>query len=129
MINKINELKKEIGRPYQMFWENTENLYQGCFYPIYKVFQNIPLFPLPTADPADNWDYGIDLIQKHCTEITKEEIQAGDMLVTKFRKELHVALYIGEQRIIHVFREHTLRISKVDYFDKHLVKWYRINAL
>lgn len=127
MINKINELKKQVGKKYEMFF--PDKTYMGCFFPVYFINPELPRFPLPTADPADNWDYGIDLIQKHCTEITKNEIQPGDMLVTRFRKELHVALYIGNHRIIHVFREHSLQISRVDFFKEKTVKWFRINAL
>lgn len=124
MINKINDLKKEVGRKYEMFFEDGN--YQGCFFPFYFVFIDIPKFPLPTADPADNWDYGIDLIKKHCIEISKDEIQPGDMLVTRFKKELHVALYIGDERIIHVFRDNSLQISRVQMFRELLTKWYRI---
>ena len=129
MINKINELKKQIGKPYQMFWEGSENLYQGCFYPIYYIYDYLPKYPLYSEHMADNWDYGINLIEKHCFEVKKDEVKAGDMLVTKFRNELHVALAIDESRIIHVFKDHTLQINRRDFFKERLVKWYRFNDI
>jgi hypothetical protein len=124
---KINDLKKQVGKPYEMFWENSENLYQGCFYPIYAIYPHLPKYPLFADNMADNWDYGIDLIQKHAYEIDKSEVRLGDVMVTRFRKELHVAICLGGGKIIHVFKDHTLEISRIqNYFKDRLIKYYRV---
>jgi len=124
MLEKIEILKGKVGTSYQMFFEDGN--YCGCFFPIYEVFPNLPRFPLPSANPEDNWDYGMDKIFKSAFEIKKEDLQSGDILVTKFNNELHVALYIGSQRIIHVFRGHSLCISRTYFFKNLLVRYFRI---
>ena len=111
MIEKINELKSKVGTPYQMFDENKN--YIGCFYPIYFVYPNLPRYPLPSDNHQANYHYGMAKILQSAKEIQEKDLQAGDVVACKFNNELHVALYIGEQRIIHVFRGHTLQISRL----------------
>lgn len=124
MLEKIELLKGKIGKPYQMF--DVDKNYCGCFYPIYEIYPHLPHFPLPNADPADNWDYGMEKILENAYEINEEYLLPGDVIVTKFNNELHVALYIGDNRIIHVFRNHTLQISRVKLFKNLPVKYFRI---
>lgn len=125
MQKKINELKKLVGKPYKMFFEDGN--YCGCFFPIYEVYPDLPRHPLFSENMADNWDYGINLILESAYEIPSEEVKAGDVLVTKYRKELHVALCIGEGKIIQVFRDRTLEISRAqNCFRERFVKYFRL---
>jgi len=122
---KINDLKKKVGTAYSMFFPDGN--YCGCFFPIYEVYNFLPKYPLPSADPADNWDYGIDLINKHAIEIEKNEVRAGDVFVTRFRKELHVGLCIDGGKIIHVFKDNSLEISRINnYFKDKYIKYFRV---
>ena len=111
MIEKINELKSKVGTPYQMFDENKN--YIGCFYPIYYIYPHLPRYPLPSDNHQANYRYGMAKILQSAKEIQEKDLQAGDVVACKFNNELHVALYIGDQRIIHVFRGHTLQISRL----------------
>jgi hypothetical protein len=124
MQKRIDELKKKIGFKYEMFFENSTD-YKGCFMPIYFVFPELPKYPLHSADPENNFDYGMANILKHARSIKREDLQQGDFVASKFRNELHVALYIGEGQIIHVFRGHDLRINRLDIL-KDIKGYFRV---
>ena len=121
-MNIINELQKDIGRPYEMFWD--DNNYQGCFYPIYKAFPHLKKYPLPSENHEYNYKYGIALIENHFVEVDKNNIKSLDMIATRFNDELHVALYIGNDQFYHVFRGHNLQIGRLKMFKKYKV--YRV---
>lgn len=123
--DKIYNLLKKVGTPYEMFFKGT-HYYKGCFMPVYYIFPHLPRFPLPTENPADSWDYGMQNILSQAYEIKREDVKPGDVLVTKFKNELHVALVIDPFRIIHVFRDHTLQISRINMFKSRLVKFFRV---
>ena len=110
----IDDLLKEVGRPYQMF--NEDGTYQGCFYPVQILYPDKPRYKLRSNDDDKNFFYGIAKIRKHCTEITKEELQAGDIIATRWRDELHVAVYWEYGKIIHVFKDHTLQVGRLKMF-------------
>jgi hypothetical protein len=107
-----------------MFYDDGN--YCGCFYPIFEVFPNLQKYPLPVKNPEENWDYGMELINKHAFEIQEKDIKTGDVLVTKFKNELHIALILDKFKIIHVFRDHTLQISKINMFKSRLCKYFRV---
>jgi len=120
MQNKIRELLYEIGRPYQMF--NDDGTYQGCFYPVQFLYPDKPRYRLRSVNDEKNYWYGLSKIKKHCVEIDpKDEYQAGDIIVTKFRDELHVAIYWEYGKIIHVFRNYSLQISRLKMFKEYKV--------
>jgi hypothetical protein len=127
MQDKINNLISKVGTKYEMFFEDGN--YCGCFFPVYEVFTDLPHFPLPSEDPEKNLVYGLDLIKKYTDQITEDELQAGDIIACEFREELHVALYIGEGKIIHVFKGHDLRINKLDFIRKGLHGFFRVKQL
>lgn len=124
MKNKIQALKSKVGTPYKLSYE--DNNYCGCFFPIFEVFPHLPKYPLPTQNPQDNWDYGMNRILENAFEIQPEEIKAGDVLATKFKNELHVALILDKFNIIHVFKDHSLQISRINMFKSRLCKFFRI---
>ena len=75
MQEKINELLKQIGRPYQMF--NDDGTYQGCFYPVQFLFPDKPKYNLRSNDDDKNYWYGFAKIKEHCLEI---DINDNDFL-------------------------------------------------
>jgi hypothetical protein len=40
----------------------------------------------------------------------------GDLIVTRFNDELHVAVFLQFGKIIHVFRGHSLQIGRLKMF-------------
>ena len=114
MEEKIKELLKKIGRPYQMF--NYDGTYQGCFYPVQFLYPQKPRYKLRSNNDDKNFYYGIAKIKKHCIEIAPENLQKGDIIATRFKDELHVAIYYEYGKIIHVFKDHTLQIGRLKMF-------------
>lgn len=120
----IDDLLKEVGRPYQMF--NEDETYQGCFYPVQFLYPDKPRYKLRSNDDDKNFFYGIAKIKKHCTEITAEELREGDIIATRFRDELHVAVYWEYGKIIHVFKDHTLQVGRLKMFKDF--QCFRVNV-
>lgn len=120
----IDDLLKEVGRPYQMF--NEDETYQGCFYPVQFLYPDKPRYKLRSNDDDKNFFYGIAKIKKHCTEITAEELKEGDIIATRFKEELHVAVYWEYGKIIHVFKDHTLQIGRLKMFKAF--QCFRVNV-
>lgn len=114
MKEKINLLLQQVGRPYQMF--NKDGTYQGCFYPVQFLYPDKPRYRLRSKDDDQNYYYGIEKIKKHCKEISPAELEAGDIIATRFKNELHVAVYFEYGKIIHVFKDHTLQIGRLKMF-------------
>lgn len=123
MEDKIKELLEQIGRPYEMF--NDDGTYQGCFYPIQFLYPEKPRYKLRSKNDDKNYWYGLSKIAKHCTEITPAELKAGDIIATRFKDELHVAVYLKYGKIVHVFKDHTLQIGRLKMFKDY--KTYRID--
>lgn len=117
MDAKINELLKQIGRPYEMF--NEDGTYQGCFYPVQFLYPKKPKYKLRSKNDDKNYLYGLSKIKKHCIEISPAELKAGDIITTRFRDELHVAIYYEFEKIIHVFKNHTLQIGRLKLFNNY----------
>lgn len=123
-MTSIDDLLKEVGRPYQMF--NEDETYQGCFYPVQFLYPDKPRYKLRSNDDDKNFFYGIAKIKKHCAEITAEELKEGDIIATRFRDELHVAVYWEYGKIIHVFKDHTLQIGRLKMFKDF--QCFRVNV-
>lgn len=123
MITKhdISCLLEQIGRPYTTY--NDDGTYQGCFYPVQFLYPEKPRYKLRSADDDKNYFYGLSKIKKHCTQVDTPEM--GDIIVTRFRDELHVAVYYEYGKIIHVFRDHTLQIGRLKLFRDYLI--FRVN--
>ena len=122
-MENFNDLLRQVGRPYQMY--NEDGTYQGCFYPVQFLYPDKPRYKLRSKDDDKNYIYGISKIRKHCKPITPDELQKGDIIATKFRDELHVAIYYEFGKIIHVFRGHTLQISRLKIFNNNY-QCYRV---
>lgn len=111
----INELIKLVGEPYQMFFDDGN--YLGCFAPMYFLWPDLPRYPLPSTDlkAAKNFRYGISKIRKDFDRIDKKDLKAGDMVACKFNDELHVAIMLDSDRLIHVFRGGKTKVSRLCY--------------
>ena len=119
----FKELLARVGRPYQMF--NDDGTYQGCFYPVQFLYPDKPKYKLRSVNDDENYFYGIDKIQSNCTEIDPENLKKGDIVVTRFRNELHVAIYFEFGKIIHVFRDNSLQIGRLKMFKNF--RCFRVN--
>lgn len=113
-MENFNELLKKVGRPYEMF--NDDGTYQGCFYPVQFLYPDKPKYKLRSTDDDKNYYYGMAKLKKHCQKIEKDELQKGDIIATRFRDELHVAVFYEFDKIIHVFKGHTLQIGRYKMF-------------
>lgn len=58
MEEKIKQLLKQIGRPYEMF--NKDGTYQGCFYPVQFLYPDKPKYTLNSKNNDNNYFYGIE---------------------------------------------------------------------
>lgn len=119
MTYDISYLLSQIGREYEMY--NDDGTYQGCFYPVQVLYPDKPRYKLRSADDDKNYNYGLNKIKKHCKRVKPDEIKQGDLIVTRFRDELHVAVYYEYGKIIHVFRGHSLQIGRLKMFKNYLV--------
>lgn len=113
-MENFNGLLKQVGRPYKMF--NDDNTYQGCFYPVQFLYPDKPRYKLRSKDKDKNFIYGIKKLKEHCVEISRDELKKGDIIATRFRDELHIAVFYEFDKIIHVFKDHTLQISRLKIF-------------
>ena len=121
--DRFKQLLSEVGRPYKML--NEDGTYQGCFYPVQVLYPDKPKYKMRSLDDDKNYLYGLAKIKKHCVEISPEELKKGDIIVTRFKDELHVAIYWEYGKIIHVFKEHELYIGKLSMFNNY--KCFRVN--
>lgn len=121
-MEKFKELLKQVGRPYEMF--NEDGTYQGCFYPVQFLYPDKPRYKLRSKNDDKNYIYGINKLKENCVEISPNELKKGDIIATRFRNELHVAVYYEFGKIVHVFRDHTLQISRLKIFNNY--KCYRV---
>jgi len=119
----FKELLAKVGRPYQMF--NDDGTYQGCFYPVQFLYPDKPKYKLRSVNDDENYFYGIDKIKLNCTEIAPDNLEKGDIVVTRFRNELHVAIYFEFGKIIHVFRDNSLQIGRLKMFKNF--QCFRVN--
>lgn len=115
---KLLPLLEQIGRGYEMF--NDDGTYQGCFYPVQVLYPDKPKYKLRSNDDDKNYFYGINKLRKHCIAINPDDLAAGDIIATRFRDELHVAIYYEFGKIIHVFKGHTLQIGRLKMFKNYL---------
>jgi len=114
MKNKIKALLEKVGRPYEMF--NEDGTYQGCFYPVQFLYPKKPRYKMRSKDDDKNYWYGLAKLKRHCVEISNDELEMGDIIVTRFKDELHVAVYLEFGKIIHVFKDYTLQIGRLKMF-------------
>ena len=120
---RFDFLLKQVGRPYEML--NKDGTYQGCFYPVQILYPDKPRYKMRSLDDDKNYFYGLAKIKKHCTEISPEELQKGDIIVTRYKDELHIAIYWEFGKIIQVFKLHELYIGKLHMFKEY--KCFRVN--
>lgn len=124
MEEKINALLEQVGRPYEMF--NEDGTYQGCFYPVQFLYPQKPRYKMRSKDDDKNYWYGLSKLKKHCIEIDANELQMGDIIATRFKDELHAAIYFEFGKIIHVFKDHTLQIGRLKMFKSFDTHFYKV---
>lgn len=124
MQDRIDALLNQVGRPYKMY--NDDGTYQGCFYPIQFLYPDKPKYKLRSEDDDQNYWYGIEKLKKHCTEINSEELKPGDIVITKYKNELHAAIFLEYGKIIHVFKGHTLQVGRLKMFNNF--QSFRVNV-
>ena len=122
MEKEIKELLKQVGRPYEMF--NEDGTYQGCFYPVQFLYPEKPRYKMRSENDDKNYFYGIKKIRENCQKIDKNELKMGDIIATRYRNELHVAVYWEFGKIIHVFRGHSLQTGRLRIFQNY--ECYRV---
>lgn len=118
----MDELLKKIGEPYKMFFDDGN--YCGCFEPLYFLYPNHAHFPLPSENHRKNYVYGMRLLRQFCDEIPKNELRAGDIIATLYKGELHVGIFYEFNKLIHVFKGHSLQIGRLSLFDNY--KCFRV---
>lgn len=124
MEEKIKELLEQVGKPYEMF--NKDGTYQGCFYPVQFLYPEKPRYKLRSNDDDKNYWYGLSKLRRHCESINASDLQAGDIIATRFKDELHVAIYFEYGKVIHVFKDHNLQIGRLKMFDKFNSLYFRV---
>lgn len=121
---ELNEIiSKYIGEPYEMY--NEDGTYRGCFRPVQLLYPEKPRYKLRSKNDDKNFFYGIAKIRKHCTLIDRKDLKIGDIIATRFRDELHVGIFTGYGKILHVFRGHTMQIGKLSLFKEY--QCFRVN--
>lgn len=105
----IDEAKTWVGTKYKHY-SSVKGAGVDCGLFIMKVYENIGLikFKQPSFYPLD-WAYHNpvgevfkDIVEEYCDEITKEEVDIGDIILYKFGKCLsHASIVIEDNKIIH----------------------------
>lgn len=98
--------------------------YQGCFYPVQFLYPHKPRYKLRSKMTIKIIYMVCQKLKSIVSKYPLPELQAGDIIATRFRDELHVAIYYQYGKIIHVFKEHTLQIGRLKMFKEY--KCYRV---
>lgn len=114
MEEKIKSLLEQVGRPYQMY--NEDGTYQGCFYPLQFLYPKIKRYKMLTENREKSYIYAMNKLKKYFKEVGVNDLQAGDVITTKYKGVLHIAIYLEFGKIIHVFRNHNLQIGRLKMF-------------
>lgn len=110
----MKSLLEQVGRPYQMY--NEDGTYQGCFYPLQVLYPKIKRYKMLTEDREKSYVYGMKKLKKHFKEVGVNDLQMGDVITTKYKGALHIAIYLEFGKIIHVFNGHSLQIGRLKMF-------------
>jgi hypothetical protein len=107
----LDNLYKNIGKEY------TENLL-GCVMPIYLLYPEIPKY-----EYKDDTEYFLPLVKKHFSEITKNDLKEGDLIILNTKKCNHFCIFAGKNKFFHCTEASKLQISKLDRYLNY-VKYY-----
>ena len=126
MKDKIQELLTHIGRPYQSFFD--DKTYLGCFYPLYFLYPFLPKFKLPSKDKSEYFMYSFNKINSSdmFEAISENELQQGDIIVTSYKKQLHIGIYYEFGKMIHTLNNVPLEITRVQNYKSRFMRYYRV---
>ena len=116
MKERLKELIKQVGRKTQEF--DSEGYYEGCLYPIYFLYPNIEKLNITPDLCKNGYKFGLEITKKYGKQIWINELKPGDVIIVRFNNTLHPAIYIGDNKIIHVFYDKTLVINNLDLFNQ-----------
>lgn len=121
---KLDALLNQAGRPFQR--DNEDGTYQGCFYPVQFLYPGKPRYVLDSNCIEDNFSFGLKMLEANTREIAYEDVRAGDIVAINLNGHLHVGIYWKFGKMIHVFENNNLQISRVKVFKKFETKYYRV---
>lgn len=115
------ELAKILeGLPYRE--EDINGCYMGCLEPVYCFHKDLPRYKMPEGDFNR---FMLKKFKEHCKKVDISDIMGLDIIICKIENTLHVALYLGQGKIIEVYKGGKMRIDKVDLGDNRIVRVYR----
>ena len=119
---RIEKLKKLIGTKYQRYDDNGNAL--GCTFPVYFLYPNLLHYKEAQNNKIETY---LKYLRENLIEVKKEDIQKGDIIVFQFPFDnLHFAVYIGNNEIIHVMNDDSLQICKLSFFMKKFKSAFRV---
>lgn len=122
MDKKIKDLLQLVGTPYKAEFE--DGTYCGCFEPAYFLYPELPRCKLPSDDKSEYFSYSFNIIDKMMTRI--DNPQMGDVVITRFANQLHCGIYYQYGKMIHVLKDRTLSIDKIENFNQRFLRYYKV---
>jgi len=127
MINiedKVEELKKYVGTKFEM--EDERGNAVGCALPLYLMFPDLPKFNFKerNINAKNHFNFVFSLLTEGMNEVNLNEIQIGDVIAIQLPiyKTLHLAIYLGNQKIFHCLNigNGTAEICDISFMEKHI---------
>lgn len=103
----LDVLYKSVGRK----WHDELQ----CLMPVNLAYPELPIF-----SGKDCLDTIAETLQRYFRLVGRLEVQKGDLLVFNFGKSRHFGIYAGNNKFFHITRAHSMRISRLGKYEKHL---------
>lgn len=114
-----------IGREYRQLDDN--GLYEGCMFPLFYTFPKMKeMAQAIIGDAIDSENKIQRLLKSFMDPIDPKDIKPGDIVLIQHLNLTHVALYVGNYRLVHCSTAHSLMFSKYRFDDKRIGGVYRI---
>lgn len=121
--DRLKDLIDMVGYKAKEFDDN--GVYSGCLFPLYFMFPEVYRPEITPALCANGYNFGMSEVIKNATEIHKEQLEPGDVIIVRLRKTLHPAIYLGNNEIIHIFHNQSLVINNINMFKDFICKYFR----
>lgn len=92
----------------------------GCVMPLYLLYPDIPLY-----EYIENPEYFLPLVSQHFVEISKGDLQAGDLVILNKNDTWHFCIYANNGKVFHCTKAHSLRLSRLSSYLKFEERYYR----